>query len=336
MNTKQPLINHVALVIDDSPSMSHLLDTTRRMVNEQIASFRNPPKGQENRVSIYKFGGEVRCVTFDSNPKFISDASSFLHANIGWTSVRDATMRAIEELDSINIKHGDHAFLVQVMTDGEDNRSKNQAFQVRRRLSLLPGIWTVAALVPNRKGLHHAKLCGFEPGNIEIWDATSKEGMEEVGETMTQTFSGYTAMRATGIRSTKSLFKFKKDITKTDVRKKLERVDDAEYDTLIVRPYYEGWAIKDFVESATKRPYRVGSAYYQLTKPEKIQAGKTVAVVEKSSGRMFSGVSARKMLNLPNYEVKVEPADFTKFDVFVQSTSTNRKLVGNTHLVVFK
>ena len=90
------------------------------------------------------------------------------------------------------------------------------------------------------------------------------------------------------------------------------------------------------MEAWTKRPYRLGSAYYQVTKPEKIQAGKVVAVIEKATGKMYSGPESRKLVGLPDYEVKASPADFKDFDLFVQSHSTNRKLVKDTHLIVFK
>ena len=61
-----------------------------------------------------------------------------------------------------------------------------------------------------------------------------------------------------------------------------------------------------------------------------------MAVIEKATGKMYSGVKARSLLGLPAFEVKASPADFIRFDLFVQSTSTNRKLVKDTHLIVFK
>jgi hypothetical protein len=175
---------------------------------------------------------------------------------------------------------------------------------------------------------------GFPVDNIQIWETTAK-GMAEMGGQVVNSAQSYYAMRSAGTKSTKQLFKLN-EVNKTEVKQNLEEVNPGDYQTLIVRAYDEKKEIKDFVESWTKEPYRVGSAYYQLSKPERIQAGKVIAVVDKQTGKMYSGMNARKLLGLPNAEVKVAAADFQKFDVFVQSHSTNRHMVANTHLIVFK
>lgn len=334
---KKNLINHVALVIDDSPSMGHLVSKTREVVDAQIRGFQatSKLKNQETRVSVYVFGGHLRCVAFDRSPKDVPRAGEYVNATISATAMVDASMEVIRQLNDIPTHRGDHSFLVYVITDGEDNASRHSGFDLERVISRLDDEWTVAALVPNIKGKHHAKSFGFPVDNIEIWDATSEQGMEEVGNTICDSYMSYSTARSLGTKSTKTLFKFN-DVTKKDVVRKLEVVPAGEYQTLLVRDRNDGDAIKDFVEDWTGEPYRVGSAYYQLTKPEKIQAGKALAVVERATGKMYSGVHARNLLGLPNYEVKVAPADYDRFDVFVQSTSTNRKLVAQTQVIVFK
>lgn len=333
---KKNYINHVALVIDDSPSMAGLVYKTREVVNAQIKAFQTTSrlKNQETRISVYIFGGECRCVAFDAYPDSIPDARNFVHAGISATAMIDATYKAISDLQDIPTKVGDHSFLIYVVTDGEDNCSKKNASDIRFKLESLNDDWTVAALVPNVKAKHYCVTYGLPVGNIEIWDTTTVQGMETVGSTICDSYTAYTSARSVGLKSTKTLFSFP-EIKKADVQKKLEEVDPGTYETLLVRQYDDGKAIKDFVEAWTKKPYRVGSAYYQVTKPEKIQAGKNVAVVEKSTGKMFSGLKARSLLGLPSAEVKVAPADFARFDLFVQSTSTNRKLVSDTHVIVF-
>ena len=94
--------------------------------------------------------------------------------------------------------------------------------------------------------------------------------------------------------------------------------------------------IKDFVESWTQETYRQGSAYYQLVKAETIQPGKQVCIVEKATGKVFSGPEARHILNLPKFEVRVNAVDHPKFDIYIQSTSVNRKLPSGTNILVLK
>jgi len=95
--------------------------------------------------------------------------------------------------------------------------------------------------------------------------------------------------------------------------------------------------IREFVERQGK-PYVKGTCYYQLTKRETIQDYKEIAFYEKASGKVYAGTlaAAREMLGLPDLETRVSPDFNPLFDVFVQSTSVNRKLVPGTKLLVFK
>jgi hypothetical protein len=334
---KKKLVNHVALVIDDSGSMNHLVPKTREVVSNLIKGFKatSGSVGQETRLSIYTFGDYVQNRMFDANPDSAPQPYTYILASSGMTALRDAAFQGISDLSGIReTKFEDHAFLVYVITDGGENHSRKTTPELKRLIDGLNDDWTVAALVPDLNGKHQAKLFGFPADNIQIWETTEK-GLEEVERTVADSYRGYSMGRSMGIKSSASLFKFN-DVSKTEVKKKLEEVDPGDYETLLVRKYDHDKAIKDFVESWTSRPYRVGSAYYQVTKPEKIQAGKNIAVVDKLTGKMYSGLKARQLIGLPTYEVKAAPADFKNFDLFVQSTSTNRKLVGETHLIVFK
>ncbi len=252
---------------------------------------------------------------------------------MGSTALITSTIGAIEALAKIPQINGDHSFLVIVDTDGGETQNQNMVPKIKELLDGLPDNWTVAIKVPNLTAMHEAKKYGFPAGNIEIWDTTEK-GMEEVTKKEVEATKSFYTMRATGTKSTKTLFKLA-EVNKTAIKKTLEEVSPALYETLIVRPYNDKQEIKLFVETWTKKPYRLGSAYYQLTKPEKIQAGKVLAVIEKATGKMFSGPDARTLLGLPDHEVKVDVANFKQFDVFVQSHSTNRHLVAGTHLIVF-
>jgi len=97
-----------------------------------------------------------------------------------------------------------------------------------------------------------------------------------------------------------------------------------------------GKQIRDVVEEKAGH-YELGTVYYQLTKKEKLQPQKGIVIWDKTSGEYYSGAEARNLLNLSfNTEVKIAPASFPQFEVFVQSSSVNRKLVGGTKVVVYK
>lgn len=82
--------------------------------------------------------------------------------------------------------------------------------------------------------------------------------------------------------------------------------------------------------------FRVGKGFYELTKAEEIQPQKEIVLQDKATGDMWSGSKARDMINLPlGQRGKVSPSSLgfqfmDKYNVFVQSTSVNRKLMCNT------
>jgi hypothetical protein len=94
--------------------------------------------------------------------------------------------------------------------------------------------------------------------------------------------------------------------------------------------------IREFCEE-TFGEYRIGSAYYQLTKPEKLQETKKICIKHLKSGKTYTGSYARTVLGLPSYgEVKIAPKDHGQYEIFIQSTSVNRKLIGDTRLLYYK
>ena len=75
-----------------------------------------------------------------------------------------------------------------------------------------------------------------------------------------------------------------------------------------------------------------GKGFYHFTKPELIQKNKEIVLREKSTGDFFEGNMCRKMLNLITYDEnkRIKPTDFPQYDIFIQSTSLNRKLMGGS------
>jgi len=94
--------------------------------------------------------------------------------------------------------------------------------------------------------------------------------------------------------------------------------------------------IREFVVEKLGQ-YRVGDAFYQLTKKEMVQTQKALLLMEKGKGAIYGGPEARDLIGLPTgVNAKVEPGNHANYDIFVQSTSTNRKLVRGTKLLVRK
>ena len=93
-------------------------------------------------------------------------------------------------------------------------------------------------------------------------------------------------------------------------------------------------SIKNFVEE-NKLSFKKGRGFYQLTKPEVVQDYKEVIVRRKSDGAFLTGDKVREVLNIPksSKKFKLDLAELTDFDIFVQSTSVNRVLLPGTEFL---
>ena len=84
--------------------------------------------------------------------------------------------------------------------------------------------------------------------------------------------------------------------------------------------------------------YLKGAAFYQLSKTEsKVSYTKQVLVRERVTGKIFAGKEARAMIGLPSdRNARLHPGDHKNYDLFIQSESVNRKLVGGSGVIYWK
>ncbi len=326
-------INHIVFIVDRSGSMQGLSNDVVSVFDDQIQYLakRSQELDQETRVSTYLFSEKAECLTYDKDCLRLPSLKSYYNP-AGGTALIDATLLAIADLEKTATLYGDHAFLIYVLTDGEENRSFSTSTSLSKKISSLPDHWTLGVLVPNKNGVVEAKRFGFPEQNIQIWETTGA-GLNKASEVIKQATNNFFTARSRGIRGTKSLFNVDlSNVSTSTVKSNLEQLNPSEYELLPVRKEVD---IKTFVES-WKIPYVKGGSYYQLTKPETVQNYKQVCIQEKSNGKVYSGQNARDLLGLPDHEIKVNPANFGKYDVFVQSCSVNRKLMAGTKLIVLK
>ncbi len=93
-------------------------------------------------------------------------------------------------------------------------------------------------------------------------------------------------------------------------------------------------AIKPFVQQQGLG-FMKGAGFYQFTKAETVQSYKEVILRDKLTGDFYCGDAARKRIGLPplaptGAAVRLRFSSDVKYDVFIQSTSVNRKLIGGT------
>ncbi|MFF6879854.1 vWA domain-containing protein [Streptomyces sp. NPDC012474] len=344
MSGSQNYINHVALVLDASSSMSHLSHKVVEVADQQIAYLarRSKELDQETRVTVYVFADKVSCVIYDKDVLRMPSLKQ-LYRTGGMTALLAAALKSQHELAQTAQLYGDHSFLTFVLTDGQENAShrcpdspardpRELVQAVARMIETQQDNWTLAVLVPDQMGKREAMQCGFPRDNIAIWDATSTQGLEEAGQVIRQATENFMMGRTQGIRGSRAVFSTGAEAVNQDTIKAagLTPVDPSKYQLI---PVARNAAIKEWVVECG-HTYRTGAAFYQLSKSEKIQAQKQIAVLEKKTDRVFTGPEARTLLGLPDAEARVKPDHNDHFTIFVQSTSVNRKLVPNTRLLL--
>jgi hypothetical protein len=359
VHSSQVLKNHVTLVLDRSASMREGGKDKRlpKVVDDLIRDIAttSTAMNQETRVSVVLFGATVETVIFDVDVLRLPSIAEVYLANEGSTRLLDATENALnEQLGLLTQKYGDHAFLFYVVTDGEENASRNHGAYNRRanaralseKLLHLPENVTVAALVPDERGIREAEQYGFPRDNIATWDADTAQGVEDAVSTIRTATQSYMTSRASGQRGTRKLFgTIGADVdTKAVQAADLVPLPTIAYQTFTVPVtgheddkgrYY---SIKDYLTNVGGG-YERGSAFYQLTKKETIQPQKELVLRRKTGpnkGEVFHGPNTRQLLGLPDYHVVIKVADNPDWDFFVQSTSYTRKLVGDTDLIVLR
>lgn len=350
MNHKDHLINHVALVIDASTSMQRHEREVVQVADNQIKRLAASSQrlNQETRVTVYVFAETVTCLIYEMDVLRLPSIASLYRAH-GNTALIDAAMLSQQDLALTPQKYGDHAFLTILLTDGQENRSRlHNSAQLRDTLVGLPENCTFAALVPDIMAKREAQGFGIPRDNIAIWDPNDRDGMTEAGATIEAATDQYMAARASGVRGTKKLFSTAPDaVNKATVAAAgLVPLDPKAYVLVPVtkpranqgvlnKDKHRVWEISEFTRHATGN-FTVGSVFYELSKKEKVQGNKGLAVLELSTSKVFAGDQVRDLIGLPAADASVAPDFNPEYKIYVQSTSVNRHLVPGTKLLVLK
>ncbi|MFD7101124.1 vWA domain-containing protein [Streptomyces xanthophaeus] len=344
MSGSQNYINHVALVLDASSSMSHLSRKVVEVADQQIAYLarRSQELDQETRVTVYVFADKVECVIYDKDVLRMPSLGQ-LYRTGGMTALLAATLKSQRELAQTAQLYGDHSFLTFVLTDGQENashrcpdaptKSPRELVQaVATMIETQQDNWTLAVLVPDQMGKREAMQCGFPKDNIAVWDATSTQGLEEAGQVILKATENFMVGRSKGIRGSRAVFSTGAEAVNRETIEAagLTPADPSKYQLV---PVARESGIREWVVECG-HSYRTGCAFYQLSKSEKIQAHKQIAVLEKKTDQVYTGPAARALLGLPATETRVKPDHNDDFTIFVQSTSVNPKLVPHTRLLL--
>ena len=138
-NEEQIDLNHkrkafIAFIVDESGSMGAGREATMRGMNEQIQMVRNKFKdapGVEPIVTVVKFNEHVNALYVNKTLNELSEFTEETYTPNGGTAMYDAVGYVLNQLESAKgINDEDSSVLVVVVSDGEENSSKEHTSQM--------------------------------------------------------------------------------------------------------------------------------------------------------------------------------------------------------------
>ena len=323
--------NYIGFINDHSGSMLLLGSAAAQDYNAMIAAVKDAASREMqdtvvSTIGIGQSGSKVERQVVISNPHVLTPVTNWPTG--GYTPLYDGIASMIDLFTGLpDYDSNDVSFLVSITTDGEEYLSVyNTKRQIQERIKYLQktGRWTFVFRVP--KGYtHYVSDLGVPAGNIQEWE-TSVDGMEKATAATKQAVDTYFTARSTGSKSSTTFYA---DANKVDTS---ILTDISKEVSLYVVPDADmGIEMRPFI-LRHRMEYLKGAAFYQLTKTEaRVSHTKLIAIRDRNTGHVYSGVDARKMIGLPtDKNARLHPGDHGNFDLFIQSESINRKLVGGT------
>lgn len=344
---------HIALVVDASSSIDsyRLTGKILDLINTDLQMAQDMSSTQDITFTLVIFSNNAYIARDNKgrliqgvDPKTLGPIDKVTYCPNGMTALFDGWKLGAETLMSLpGSDDPTTSYLIKTLTDGEENNSNFKG----RAIALLKDrngyeCWTSVFLLP--KGAKARFCAGYsvDEGNVAEWEQT-QAGAEKAVQVSTQGMSMYLTARTQGVRGTKNYFEVNaNDLTQKLVKKELKNVaadfrlfaiDGAWADRNALT--HDKIPIKEYVESCMGGSYIKGSTYYLLEKKEKIQDYKKVVLRPKGKVEIYAGDQARELLGIaPGQTVDVVPGNFGKWDIFVQSTSSNRNLRAGSVILV--
>jgi len=339
---------YVGFVRDHTGSMSGIAKAAAKDYNATIATIRNAALegNQDTVVTVVKCGHGRQAIAkveiVNSSVVALNDIpENNYETSAPGTPLFDSVGLLIETLkaNAPDLNDPNVSFLCAITTDGGENCSTQYTGEDIAKMIKelqLTDRWTFAFRVP-RGSVKNMIAMGIPEENILPWDNTNK-GQQAAQAANTQAMKSFFKDRSLGIKSSTKFYANLSDVSIEEVKSQLSDISDS-VKFFTVSPVKAGTQIRDFVESQLGGEAMVkGGAFYQLVKTEpKVQDNKRIAIRDKKSGAVYTGDAARQMLALPTIgTVRLAPDELGDFEVFIQSTSVNRKVDANTKIMYWK
>jgi len=333
-------ITHVTFVLDRSGSMKPIMKQAIAALKDNIRSIKENVKetGQDATITLLIFDDYVDPLFCNRSVSSFEDFDDSDIVPRGMTALFDATGDAIRRMQNAPVgKNDDVSYLLNVITDGEENSSNR--FNKTSLNTLMRSVqatdkWTLTFLVPPGYQQKLTTAFAIPEGNVMEWE-NSSQGVKSYATANNSGIQNYFKSRAVGQTNVTTFYTDLSNVTIKEVKNVLE---DVTSNVKVLSVNDDGIKIREFIESQGLT-YTPGCAYYQLISGKKsadiVQDYKGVFIMSKSdvTKKVYGGSAARRMLNLPDHETKIRPGDHGNYFIFIQSTSYTRKLKAGTKVI---
>jgi len=335
--------SHIAFCIDESGSVSGIVKPLVEAYNQTVTDIRQAvlDEGQEASMTALAFGDRVLKHRILYSGQQVQTVTPLVYTDLnptGLTPLFDSVWRAIKKLQELDDGKPDTSFVVSVITDGHENDSVNPGVPTTvRKIEEKSNTdrWTFTFMVPNGNEDQFSRQFNIPRGNVQGWDAKTARGTMKAGIVTSAAYRGFFKQKsAVGVgktMSSKSFYSNTENLTVRSARSELSEITkQVQFLTA-----GETCQIRECILGAGLEWIK-GAAFYHLIKTEKkVQDYKMVALRVKTSGKVYCGQDARVMLGLGGAvgTVRLVPGDHGKFDVFIQSTSVNRKILAGSEVM---
>lgn len=193
---------YVGIVLDRSGSMQSLQSEVVGAFNDQVDAIKKMAKEQDVKVTLVTFSTTVDEATLlHRDARHLKPLYESNYRPDGMTSLFDAMGDTITEFKRVeDYDDPDVAFLLIVITDGEENSSKRFSRNDIRRLvddTNEDGRWTITYLGTNQNVLAVTQSIGLKIGNAGAWNF-SNDGLREASRSLTYAIGNYGDSRLRG------------------------------------------------------------------------------------------------------------------------------------------
>lgn len=326
---------YLGIVDDHSGSMGDLRTEAINDYNSIIESYRKEAGDEiQVHVSVLPFDTRVENFTeFFTDIKNVKNITDYYTK--GMTALLDGIGKMMAHFEQVP-KHEDTQFMIMIRTDGAENSSNkwnvSNLSEVIRQAQAT-GDWTITLRTPDtHESRDLAARLNIPTKNIFFWDGRSKESFAQASAATDSGITRYMSASKLGVKSSSSFYTDLSNVTPEMMQTTMKDISSE----VAIYTTTSDEVIVPFVERM-RGSFVKGTAYYQLTKPEReVQNYKLLLVRDKKSGSVYGGRNARMILNLPeDRSCKIIPGDHGQYEIFIQSTSINRKLPKGTMLAIW-